>query len=202
MSSGDLISFLGDSSQSPAPAPFQAPEAEGSLPQELAGFDPLMAPPSAPSSPSKASALPDAIAAAFANVGFGADSHPCVVKGEPLIGTWNFKKDPAALKEFDVQSLVERTQDGLRIVEGEASGALQESGEWFQASLPTGVVRLRLTETHDIVRDFKSSASAPWEGELVGHIGFNQSQAAALMSLGVGEAAARYSRQRSAEEEE
>ena len=97
-------------------------------------------------------------------------------------------EDPAALKEFDVQTLVERTRDGLRIVEGEASGALQESGEWFQASLPTGIVRLRLTETHDIARDFKSSASAPWEGELVGHIGFNQSQAAALMSLGVGEA--------------
>lgn len=206
MSSGDLISFLGDSEPAATLAPAKVAEAECSLPTELLDFDPLVSPAAngangAPPSPSKGTGLPDAILAAFAKVDMADAAPQAAGRGEPLIGTWNFKRDPNALKEYDVQTIVERTKDGLRISEGAASGVLQESGEWFQASLATGIVRLRLTESHDIARDFKPSADAPWEGELTGHIGFNSKEAAALMSLGVGEAAARYQEQRAKEEE-
>lgn len=202
MSSSDLISFMNAAEGSPQAASgpeTPMPTPQGGLAPELLNFDPLLAPSADAKAAPKGCGLPDAILAAFAAPAAAVDAAPHAAgEAEPLVGTWNFKRDLNALKEFDVQSIIEATKDGgLHISEGGASGAMQQAGEWFQANLlengtPCGVVRIRMNESHDIIRDFRSSAEAAWEGELVGHIGFNSKEAENLLRLGVGEDAARY----------
>lgn len=185
---------------------------------DLSRFDPLLASSQAPEAPICGLSVPAAVAAAFNAGAPVAASRTSSSPEERFVGTWRFKRDTGCTyRDFDSECHIEAGQVGLLLREPqpdgtEATGLMQPTPDgWFQVELTAravsgkethcGSVRLRWSDksSDSLTRCFRESGQTSWQ-ETRAERGLSPSEQAALLKLGVAEAAGRYREQQAAED--